>query len=138
MPGCDKTFSHRDPALFSLTKRVDNNMTKIKKPVFDKEYSYKGFNFIIKIIQKEWGLEGAGFEDDLRITSSKTYINPTSTQFLHQLLRDSLKAMIDNIEESLRVYADYGKNDRKRTAMAKSKIMNANVREKSNIARPHV
>ncbi len=78
----------------------------IIKTVFNEQYCYKGFSFIIKIIRKEWGLEGEGFCDDLNITSSKAFINIKDDQFQGKL-SNALENMVDNIKESLQVYADH-------------------------------
>lgn len=80
-------------------------MANIEKTVFYERYSYKDFNFIIRIIQKEWGLDGEGFHNDYNVSGSKAFSDPANTQ--DQLLQSSLKSMVDNIKESLRVYADY-------------------------------
>ncbi len=82
-------------------------MIRIEKVAFNGQYSYKDFNFIIKIIQKKWGLEGEGYDNDLSITSSKVFIDTANIQ--SQLISDFLKNMVENIKESLRVYADYKK-----------------------------
>ncbi len=92
-------------------------MTKPDKEIFAETYSYKRFNFVIKVILKEQSLEIEALEGDDSITSAKVFFNPlaaTNNRISHHLLNDPAKGILNDVKESLRTYADYGKGKRKR------------------------
>mgnify|MGYP003393156538 CR=1 FL=1 len=80
-------------------------MTNIERTIFSEGYSYRDFNFIIKIIQREWGIDGEGAHNDQSITNSKAFFDLLNGE--RQSLDNILKDMVNNIKESLRAYTDY-------------------------------
>ncbi|MDP3791234.1 MAG: hypothetical protein Q8R38_04225 [Candidatus Omnitrophota bacterium] len=91
-------------------------MTKTDKEIFTEIYNYKRFNFVIKVILKEQSLEIEGIDGDNSITSAKVYFNPlaaTNNKISHHLLSDPGKGILNDVKESLRIYADYGKGNNK-------------------------
>ena len=92
-------------------------MTKPDKEIFTEIYSYKRFNFVIKVVLREQSLEIEALEGDSSITSAKVFFNPladTNNRISHHLLTDPAKGILNDVKESLRTYADYGKGRRKR------------------------
>ena len=91
-------------------------MTSTDKEIFTEIYSYKRFNFVIKVILKEQSLEIEALEGDDSVTSAKVFFNPlaaANNRISHHLLNDPAKGILNDVKESLRTYADYGKGRRK-------------------------
>ena len=90
-------------------------MTSTDKEIFTEIYSYKRFNFVIKVILKEQSLEIEALEGDDSVTSAKVFFNPlaaTNSRISHHLLNDPAKGILNDVKESLRTYADYKKGRR--------------------------
>lgn len=82
-----------------------------EREVLTEIYSYKRFNFIIKVILKEQSLEIDALEGEDVITSAKIYFNPviaTNNRLGCILLNNQDKSIMSDVKESLRFYADYG------------------------------
>ena len=114
----------RDPALY-IRQGMRGNMTKTEKEIFTETYSYKRFNFVIKVILKEQSLEIEGIDGDNSITSAKVYFNPlaaTDKRIIHHLLSDPCKGILNDVKESLRSYADYKKGGNKNQQLLVRKL----------------
>ena len=80
-----------------------------EKEIFTENYSYKKFNFVIKVTLKKHSLEIEGFEGEDNISSAKVFFDPlvvTNTRFQRRISSNPTKEMIDDVKESLRAYAD--------------------------------
>lgn len=85
-------------------------MTVKEREIFTDIYSYKRFNFIIKVTLKEQSLEIEGLEGEEIITSAKIFFNPVATinnRIGCILLNNKDKGLMNDVKESLRAYADY-------------------------------
>ena len=92
-------------------------MINIDKEIFTENYSYKRFNFVIKVTLKEQVLEIEGLEGDNSITSAKVFFDPsvvTSNRINRHLLRDPANRIMIEVKKSLRTYADYEKQFKKK------------------------